>query len=209
MKSIHRHLAIRRVRIAVLALVAGLLANSSCARDTSGPELVPLRSTANLLAQDLAPNQDVSNPGSWESTTAGLWSSMDEVTPNDDSDYAYRNHWGTEPIYAQATVQFTNPVEAPDPSQTVWLKVRCKFLGNYSTNTPQPTLLHYELFEGTKKLGSGTIWPSTSYVTDSISFSASASHWNWITLRLSAQLKAATDFDMVTARVTWATLQIR
>jgi hypothetical protein len=209
-----------RLRMTALALLAGLLATTACAPDPVGPELIlaPNAARPSILVQneDLVPYQDWSNPGSWGPGTGSLWTTVDEATPNDDTDYMWRDRFGLPPTNSVAILQLTAPVGGtPSPTQVHTLKVRWKVVGNYSTTTPQPTFLFYRLLEGANGpvIAAGSAVPSGSYATTSTvllqSEVNSITDYNNLQLRLEAQLKPATQFDQLEARVTWARLEIR
>jgi len=205
-----------RFRISTMLFVTGLVATTACATDPIGPEsrLAPKTPSLSILSnEDLVPNQDWSNPGSWSSSP--LWSNMDEATPNDDTDYISRIRIGLPPTNSVAIVNLSDPVGTPSPSQVHTLKVRWKVIGNYSTTTPQPTLLSFRLLAGggTGTIAASAAVPSSSYVTTSYTLIQSEvnsiTNYNDLQLYLEAQLKPATGSNQIEARVTWARLEIR
>ena len=204
--------ALHLSQIALSVLTAGIFVNAGCTRDASDVGAVQFERTGTLLQdENLVPEYpDVSNPGDLE-PLGSLWPQLDEDIPNDDVDYVWRNRWGLPPVYAQATVNLTDPVGAPSPSQNHILIVRWKVTGNYSTSSPQPTLLFYELLQGSNRIASKTVFPSgQSYVTDSVGVNGSSiTNYAALRIRFSIQLKPASASDEITGRITWARLEIR
>jgi len=191
-----------------LFAIASAAAALACSEGGTSPgaSLTPIDRQANVLYQYLVPISDVSNPGSWGPTP--LWQGIDESPTANDADYIERIHWGdTQPIYAQSTVRLTTA--SPDSAAWCKLFVRYRFSGNYSTTTPQPTLLYVQLFSGSTVVDQRTMWPSTSYVTDSsmAALGWTVTHSGGLTVRFSAQLKAQTQFDQISARVSQAVLR--
>jgi hypothetical protein len=192
--------------MAVSALFAAILGNGACAKDSVSPGFVKMSNTATLVTETLVPYEDVSNPGGFGGTAGSLWASLDDATCNDDVDYVYRNRLGLPPTISQATVRLTTPVGTPSGG---FVKVRWKVIGNYSTFTPYPTSLYYELFQGTTQKAVHTVYPNgSSYVTDSVS-AGGVTGWNGLTIRLTMTLKPASSGDQIQGRVTCARFEVQ
>lgn len=202
------------LRISVAALFTAMFAIAGCAGDATAPRTVrPNFSETDVQDEDLVPESDLSNPGNWE-PNGSLWAQMDEGSPNDDTDYIYKNRLGLPATTSAATVELTDPVGGtPSSSQALTLKVRWKVTGNYSTTTPLPTILTYTLLEGTTVIATGSLSPSSSYVTGTRALLQSEinniSNYPALRIKLEATLKPASDPDQIQARVTWARLEIR
>ncbi len=213
MTTSQSHGRTRLLQVAVLALFAATLANTAWPKGNSSEEVIQSPTIpGSLQDENLVPvHPDVSNPGGLEPNP--LWSSLDEDTPNDDSDYVFRNRLGLPPTYNEATVELSDPVGNPNSSQEHTVRVRWKVTGNYSTNSPQPTLLFYTLLEGTTPIASGSVSPSGSYSSGSrvllTSEKNSITNYSALRIRLSLQLKPAGANDQIQGRVTWARLEIR
>lgn len=188
----------------IITFVLGLAALAACGRyerTLTSPALDGPRRTIDMVYEYLHPEANV-QLGSWN----GDWSQMDETTPNDDVDYAYRVHWGTTPVRDSMIVRMGTPTQAPDSLATCWVLVRYKFTGNYDPNTPQPTSGWYALDDGSgTTITSRSFMPATSnYVTDSVAFIAGHLNWNWgFHLKVGVQEKAKTSIDEISMRVTW------
>ena len=199
-------------RLAVWALLGGILANSACTKDAAGPVQDGLNAARSSLLQSetLVPIMDVSNPGSFSTTTAHLWSSLDEVVPNDGTDYILKVQFGGPPTVSEATVMLSSPVGTPSPSQSFILWVRWRVLGNYSTFVPQPTKLSYYLLSGLTVVASGTVYPSgNNWVSGYVGVPNNLSSYSDLNVRFQMELKPATSYDRVEGQITWAQLQIR
>jgi hypothetical protein len=202
-----------RFRVAGLAFLSGLLATIGCAPDPgSGPLIAPRVANSTLLScEALVPNQDYSNPGNLE-PFGSLWAQLDEATPDDDASYIWRYRIGQPPTVNEATVSLSDPVGSPSSGQAT-LTVRWKVVGNYSTQTPQPTKLTYSLmYLGTTVLGTKTIFPTgSSYVTDSFVVSIPPNtDYRQLQVKFQLELKPMSppaDTE-IQARITWATLEV-
>lgn len=192
--------------MALSALFAAILGNGACAKDSVSPAFVKIGNTASLVTQTLVPYQDVSNPGGFGGTAGSLWASLDESTCNDDVDYIYRNRLGLPPTISDATVRLTTPVGTPSSGI---VKVRWKVTGNYSTSTPFPTSLFYELLQGTTRKAAHTVYPNgSSYITDSVGASG-ITNWNGLTIHFQMILKPASSGDQIQGRVTCARFEVQ
>lgn len=200
--------------VATFALVVGMVWTTACATDAAGPsvELMPGVTSSLLQDENLVPNNDASNPGNLE-PFGSLWASLDEDIPNDDTDYIWRYRTGQPPTNSAATVDLTSPVGGtPSASQSHKLRVRWKVVGDYSTSTPQPTLLNFKVVDQTNGvIGSGTSIPTGSnYITDSAVVDPSLiTDYATLQIYLNVQLKPAFSSNQIQARITWARLEIR
>jgi len=204
------------IRVAVFALLGGLLGTTACASDTSGPEsrvdFLPVVPSHVIQDENLVPNYDYSNPGFLE-PYGTLSQSLDEDTPNDDTDYIWRYRSGQPPTNSAAEVDLTDPVgDTPSPTQTHTLKVRWKVVGDYSTSTPQPTLLNFKLVDNQNGvIASGTSIPTgNDYITASTGVNVGQiSDYRALRIYLNVQLKPLYTSNQIQARITWARLEIR
>lgn len=197
---------------ALLALV-GAIAFVGCTRDVAAPDddLRLSNRIANLQDENLVPNDTASNPGAVEPFET--WTALDDNLPTEDGLYAWRNRLGLPPTYSQVTLRLTDPTGGtPSPSQRHTLKVKYMVWGNYSTTTPQPTLLFYELLQGSTSIAQKTVSPSgADWVIDSVNVASNLiTDYNDLNIRLSLQLKPISDgMDQIQGRVAWARLEIR
>lgn len=199
-------------QVALFGMFAAMLGTTACAPDAAGPDVVATDVPSfDVQDENLVPNGDYSNPGFLEPYQA-LWSSLDEDTPNDDTDYVWRIRSGQPPTISAAEVDLTSPVGGtPSPSQAHTLKVRWKVEGNFSTSTPQPTLLNFKVIDPQNGvIANGTSIPTNNnYVTASTSVDSNQiTDWNNLRILLSIQLKPSGS-SQIEARVTWARLEIR
>jgi hypothetical protein len=189
--------------MALWALLAGLVGDGGCAKDTVSPGIEKVDALSDVWSQILVPWEDVSNPGGFTSTTGQMWSALDESSCNDDADYILRDRFGLPPTISQATVRITNPVGTGGG----YLKVRWKVIGNYSTFVPNPTSLYYELYSGSTQLAVHTVYPNGSnYVSDSVW--ANVANGNGMTIRLTMTLKPTHSYDQIEGRITCAQVEI-
>lgn len=132
-----------RLRNVTSIVFAGIVFAVGCAPEPTVPqghERPKIGASSRVLLiqdEDLVPNGDDSNPGVWE-PFVNYWSVLDDID-NDDTDYIFRNRLGLPPTTNAITVNLSNPVTEPSPSQVHTIKVRWKVVGNYSTLTPQAT----------------------------------------------------------------------
>jgi hypothetical protein len=212
MNTNYSHVQWRLRSAAVIGVFAAMVGAPACATDVADPQAVEFAPGIPTFIQDenLKPDQDWSNPGGWPSP---MWSSIDEDTPNDDTDYINKIRTGLPPTVSAGTVELSDPAATPSSSQVHTLKVRWKVIGNYSTSTPQPTLLSYKLLQGDNVIAAGTATPNGSYTTFSKvllqSEVDSITDYTVLRIKLEVQLKPASDWDQIEARVTWARLEIR
>ena len=212
MKNSHQNRPNRSVWLAALAL-ATTLATSACtdATGTGSRTLKPGNPNfAVLQDENLVPVSDFSNPGFLE-PFGSLWSQLDEDVPNDDTDYIWRYRSGLPPTNSEASVNLSSPSAIPSPSQTHTLRVRWKVVGNYSNNTPQPTMLTFQLIDVTNGVvGTGTSIPTGNNYID-VSTTANPNlitDYNALRVRLNVQLKPV-GTNQIQARITWVRLEIR
>jgi hypothetical protein len=205
-------------RIAILAL-AGMLGSTACATDSIAPEsraVAPGSPHYTILQnEDLVPSWDYSNSNLYFEAFGGsgsLWSTVDEAIPNDDTDYMYRFRTGLPPSNHQAELSLTPPTGTPSPSQSHTLRVRWKVVGDYSNNTPQPTMLTISLID----VANGVIMNQISIPTGNnyidvtlAGNGASITDYNQLRVRLNLWLKPSTAFNQIQARITSVRLEIR
>ena len=192
--------------IAFSVLFAAILGNGACAKDSVSPGFVKIGNTASLVTQTLVPYLDESNPGGFGGTAGSLWASLDESTCNDDVDYIHKSRLGLPATINNATVRLTSPVGTPSSGI---VRVRWKVTGNYSTSTPLPTLLFYEVLQGTTQKAARTVFPNgSSYVSDSVGVSG-ITNWNGLNIHFQMILKPANAWDQIQGRVTCASIEVQ